>query len=136
MQDENNNQPKDLFSRIIQRLGLEKELALVRGNLTFFSTLLVIFCVLSIFAFIGVRHVLAESSFGPFVALIFSDPSIVIKYWQSFLFATFESMPGMIAAGLLFSIAFLLLCIRLAAASVERFLAITKSIHKQTYGYK
>ena len=73
--------PRGLFSRIIKRLGLEKELTIVRRNLKFFTTLLVMFLVLSVFAFIGVKHVLATSSFGPFLYLAFSDSGIVIKYW-------------------------------------------------------
>ena len=128
--------PRSLFSRIIKRLGLEKELALIKGNLKFFSTLLVIFLVLSVFAFIGVKYVLAESSFGPFISLMFSDPGVVIKYWHSFTFAAFESMPGITAAALFLSVAFMILFIRLAAFAVERFFIIIKSINKQKYGHK
>ena len=51
--------PRGLFSRIIKRLGLEKELALVKGNLKFFTALLAMFLTLSVFALIGVKHVLA-----------------------------------------------------------------------------
>lgn len=128
--------PRGLFSRIIKRLGLEKELALVKANLKFFGTLLAVFLVLSIFAAIGIKHVLAESSFGSYISLAFSDPSIVVKYWHSFMFAAFESTPGMTATVLLFSVAFLLLFIRLAAFSIEKLSIITKSINKQKYGYK
>jgi len=128
--------PQGLFSHVIKRLGLEKELTLVKGNLKFFATLLVVFLLLSTFALIGVKHVLEESSFGPFVSLIFSDPSIVIKYWDSFMFATFESMPGITAAGLLFSLAFLILFIRLAVFALDKISIIMKSINKQKYGHK
>lgn len=128
--------PRGLFSRIIKRLGFEKELALVKGNLKFFTTLLVVFLLLSAFAFIGIKHVLAESSFGPFISLIFSDPSMVIKYWRSFMFATFESMPGITAAGLLFSVAFLILFIRLSAFAFDKISALMQSINKQKYGHK
>jgi len=128
--------PQGLFSRIIKRLGLEKELAIVRGNLKFFTTLLVMFLILSVFAFIGVKHVLAESSFGPFVSLIFSDPAVVIKYWHSFLFAAFESMPGVAIAGLIFSLAFLILFVRFAVFAIEKTAILIKSINKQKYGHK
>jgi len=128
--------PRGLFSRIIKRLGLEKELAIVRGNLKFFTTLLVIFLVLSVFAFIGVKHVLATSSFGPFLYLAFSDSGIVIKYWHSFTFAAFESMPGVAIAGLIFSLAFLILFVRFAVFAIEKTAILIKSINKQKYGHK
>src|SRR3989344_5528737 len=128
--------PRGLFSRIIIHLGLEKELILIKGNLKFFSALLVIFLVLTVFAFIGVKHVLAESSFGPFVSLVFYDPGVVIKYWHSFTFAAFESMPGITGMILFLSVAFFILFIRLAAFAVERFFIVIKSINKQKYGHK
>ena len=128
--------PRGLFSRIIKRLGLEKELTLVKGNLKFFTALLAMFLTLSVFALIGVKHVLAKSSFGPFISLIFSDPGVVIKYWHSFTFAAFESMPGITGMALFLSVAFLILFIRLAAFAVERFFMVIRSINKQKYGHK
>ena len=128
--------PRGLFSRIIKRLGLEKELTLVKGNLKFFTALLAMFLTLSVFALIGVKHVLATSSFGPFLYLAFSDPGIVIKYWHSFLFAAFESMPGVAIAGLIFSLAFLILFVRFAVFAIEKTAILIKSINKQKYGHK
>jgi len=128
--------PRDLFSRIMKRLGLEKELYLVKRHLGFFVTLLIIFSVLSVFAFIGVKQVLVESSFGFFISLIFSDPGIVIKYWHSFIFSVFESMPGITATVLLLSVTSLMLFIRLAALGVEKVFIIIKLINKQRYGHK
>lgn len=146
MRDEQENQPfkytasvtppRGLFSRVIKRLGLEKELSLVKGNLKFFATLLVMFLILSVFAVIGVKHVLVTSSFGPFLYLAFSDPSVVIKYWHSFMFAAFESMPGVAIAGLIFSLAFLMLFVRFAVFAIEKTAILMKSINKQKYGHK
>ena len=137
MRDKQENYiPRGLFSRIIKRLGLEKELAIVKSNLKFFTTLLVTFLILSVFAFIGVKHVLATSSFGPFLYLAFSDPGIVIKYWHSFMFAAFESMPGVVIAGLIFSLAFLILFVRFAVFAIEKTATLIKSINKQKYGHK
>ncbi len=137
MRDEQENYvPRGLFSRVIKRLGFEKELALVKGNLKFFTILLVMFLILSVFAFIGVKHILATSSFGPFLYLAFSDPSVVIRYWHSFLFATFESMPGVAIAGLIFSLAFLILFIRFAVFAIEKTTILIKSINKQKYGHR
>jgi len=128
--------PRGLFSCIIKRLGLEKELILVKRYLGLFIGLLVIFLFLSVFAFIGIKQVLADSNFGPFISLIFSDPGIVIKYWRSFGYAAFESMPGITATALLFSVAFLMLFIRLVASAFEKFFIVIKSINKQKYGHK
>jgi len=125
--------PRGLFSRIIKRLGLEKELILVQKYLKFFVILFAIFLALSIFAFIGAKHMLAESSFGPFISLIFSDPDAVIRYWRSFLFATSESMPGIVVAGLAFSLAFLMLFIRFVVFAIDKTAILIKTINKQKY---
>ena len=125
--------PSGLFSRIIRRLGLEKELALVKRHIEFFGTLFAVFAVLSIFAYIGVRQMLAESSFGHLTSLLFSDPDIAVKYWHSFIFAAFESMPGVAIAGLIFSLAFLMLFIRFIVFAIEKTTILIRSINKQKY---
>ena len=128
--------PRGLFSRIIKRLGLEKQLRIVRQRLGFFTVLLGVFLFLSIFAFIGLRQVLAESSFGPYLSLIFSDPGIVLKYWDSFLFSVFESMPGTGITLFLTALALLLFLVKLASLSLEKFHLMIKSIKKQKYGHR
>ena len=128
--------PRGLFSRIISRLGLERELKLVRRHLGFFSAATAIFLFLSVFAFIGLKDVLAESNFGPFLALAFSDPSIVIKYWHSFSLSLFESIPGAALALLLLPLALLLLFVRFVSGSVQKFSDIMRSINKKQYGHK
>ncbi len=125
--------PRGLFSRIIKRLGLEKQLWIIQRRLGFFAALLAVFLFLSIFAFVGLRQVLTESSFGPYLSLMFSDPGIVLKYWDSFLFSIFESMPGTGIALLLTALALLLLLIKFASSSLEKFYLVIKSIKKQKY---
>ena len=63
--------PRGLFSRIIKRLGLERQLQIIKRNLGFFIGGLAVFVILSTFAIIGLREVLSESSFGPFVSFVF-----------------------------------------------------------------
>lgn len=121
--------PEGLFARIMGRLGLEKELRLVRNNLGFFGGLAVIFLVLSGFAFIGVRQVWQESSVGPLLALAFSDPSIVVRYWHSFVLSVIESVPGISAALLLFAVATCLLFGRMLAGTIERFGVLKNTLH-------
>ncbi len=122
--------------RIIIRLGLEKELKIVVRHLKFFSFLLLFFLVLSVFAFIGLRQVLVNSSFGPFVSIIFSDPVMALKYWDSFLLSVFESVPGLDLAILFLAGAFAMLFVRYLTIYLGKFLSINKSIKKQKYGYK
>jgi len=126
--------PPGLFSRILKRLGFEKELALVRRHLKFFVSLLIIFFVLSIFAFVGARHILAESSFGLFLSLILSDPGAVIRYWHSFVFAVLESAPGIAIAGLIFSLAFSILFVRFIVFAIDKTTVLMKLISRQKYG--
>jgi hypothetical protein len=128
--------PKGLFSRIITRLGLEKELVLVKRYLGFFSVLLAVFIFLSFFAFIGIKQVLAESSFGLFLSLIFTDPLIVARYWKSFVLASVESVPGITFSVLFFFLACLLLFLRLTASSAEKIFILIKTINKQKYEHK
>ena len=128
--------PRGLFSRIIKRLGLERQLQIIKRNLGFFVGGLVVFILLSVFAVIGLHEVLAESSFGPFVSLIFSDPSAVLKNWHSFVFSVFESVPGASLVALLFAVAVLLMFVRLVDAYLNKFILIIKKINKKEYGYK
>lgn len=120
--------PLGLFPRIIKRLGLEKELSLVKKHLGFFVTLFAVFLILSIFSFIGLRQVLKESSFGSFLSLIFSDPKIVLIYWHSFIFSIFESMSWISVFLLLFAVALLLLFVRLAVISADKLSILIKNI--------
>ncbi len=128
--------PRGLFSRIIKRLKLERQLRIVQKHLGFFAVLLGVFLFLSIFAFVGLKQVLAESSFGPYLSLVFSDPGIVLKYWNSFLFSVFESMPGTGIALFLTAFAFLLLLVKLASSSLEKFYLVVKSVRKQKYEHR
>jgi len=125
--------PRGLFSRIIKRLKLEKQLGMARKHLGFFVSALLIFVFLSVFAFIGLKQVLIQSSFGPFLSLIFSDPKMVLKYWQSFLLSVFESMPGAYLLFFLIPLALFLLFVRLAGVYFEKFLSLMKLINKQKH---
>jgi hypothetical protein len=128
--------PRGLFSRIIKRLGLEKQLDVARGHLEFFVPALLVFVFLSIFAFIGLKQVLTQSSFGPFLSLIFSDPKMVLKYWQSFLLSIFESMPGAYILFFLIPLALFLLFVRLAGIYFEKLSSLIKLINKQKHQFR
>lgn len=123
--------PRGLFSRIIKRLKLEKQLRLVKKHLAFFASFFVVLLTLSVFAFIGFKHVLAESDLGPFVSLMFSDPGMVLKYWQSFILSVFESAPAGMIFILLITVAFLLFLAKFLGISLERFSLLAKSVRKR-----
>ncbi len=125
--------PRGLFSHIIKRLGFEKELIFVKRYILFFSCLLVAFILLSALAFIGIREVLARSSFGPFLSLIFSDPVIVVLHWKSFVLAFAESMPLLSLSLLLFALAFMLLFLRWSVYGLEKFFILMRKINSQKY---
>ena len=128
--------PRGLFSRIMKRLGLERQLKIIKRNLGFFVGGLAVFVFLSVFAIIGLREVLSESSFGPYLSLVFSDPWMVLKNWHSFTFSVFESVPGASLVVLLFAVAILLMFVRLASIYLNKFLSIIKKINKKQYGHK
>lgn len=122
--------PRGLFARIIKRLGLERQLQIIKRNLGFFVGGLAVFVLLFIFAVIGLREVLAESSFGPYLSLVFSDPWMVLKNWHSFVFSVFESIPGASIVILLFAIAVLLTLVRFVSIYLNKSLLIIKNINK------
>ncbi|TSC91740.1 MAG: hypothetical protein CEN90_204 [Parcubacteria group bacterium Licking1014_17] len=119
--------PHGLFSRIIRRLGLEKRIRLVKRHLGVFIAAAAVFLFLSIFAFIGLKEVLSESSFGPYLSLIYSDPGIVIKYWQSFILSLLESMPGSSIVIFLIPLTFVLLFVKFVGSNYEKFVSLIKS---------
>ncbi len=125
---------RGLFRKIIKRLGLEKELQVVEEHIKFFVFILSSFVVLSVFAVIGMKEVLAESSFGPFLSLIFSDPGVVLSYWQSFALSVFESMPFGYVTICLTLLALILFFSKLAGAYLEKSVLIIKTINKNKYG--
>lgn len=128
--------PRGLFLRIIKRLGLEKQLDVARRHLGFLVSALLVFVFLSIFAFIGLQQVLTQSNFSPFLSLIFSDPKMVLKYWQSFLLSIFESMPGVHISIFIIPLALFLLFVRLAGIYFEKFLSLIKLINKQKHQFR
>lgn len=128
--------PKDIFCRITKRLGLEKQLILTKNHLRIFLVSSAIFIILSIFASIGLKNLLEQSSFIEFLSLLFSDPDMVLKYWKSFLLSTVESFPGFAVAGLILSAAFLMLFARLFIFAIEGVSSILNLIKKQKYARK
>ena len=128
--------PRGLFKRIIDRLGLEKQLQLVKHNLGFFSVLSAVFVVLCIFAYIGLKAVLAESSFGKYLQLLLSDPDVVLRYWKIYLYTLFESLPAFYLSLFLIPLALIIIFASYVSRNIEKVLLLTKSIRKQKYGRK
>lgn len=131
-----NDIPKDIFSRITKRLGLEKQLILTKKYLGIFLVSSIVFIILSIFASIGLKNLLEQSSFIEFSSLLFSDPDMVVKYWRSFLLSTVESFPGLAIAGFVLSVAFCMLFVRFFVFATEKLSSILNLIKKQKYAGK
>lgn len=127
--------PRSLFSRIIKRLGLEKQLRVVKRHLGFSTVILAFFIILSVFTVIGLKHELAESNFGPLISLVFSDPDAVLKYWHSFILSFFESAPTIAIFTFLFTLALITFFIRYVIVYLEKFLLLLKSIRKPSKKY-
>lgn len=127
---------KGLFSRIMKRLGLERKLKEVKECLSFFVVASAFFVVILATGLIALKHILSQSSLGVFLSLIFSDPKMVIKYGDSFIFSVLESMPENTIFVVLISLALFLLLGRSVILYFEKLLSITKSIQKQNYGHK
>ncbi len=120
--------PSGLFSRIMRRLGLEKQLQVVRRNFGWFLAGLFAVTLICAAATLGLRRVLAYSSFGPFAHLIISDPHTIVRYWHPLAFSIAESLPGAWVLFVLVPLAAVLLLARLVSVSLSRWSALTRRI--------
>lgn len=85
--------PDELFERIILRIGKEEKKQKVKKRIVFFSVFLTISFLGLVYSFVMVQNALISSGFMEFLSLIFSDFSIIAKYWQNFAFTLLESLP-------------------------------------------
>lgn len=125
--------PKGLFWRIIERLGLEKQLRLVKRHLGLFGTALTACLFLLIIAILGLKDFLSDSSLRSYLSLLFSDPQIVLSHWRVYAFSILESLPGVGLFLLFLFIALLLVFVRLVSYYSSKFFSITKSIHNKKH---
>jgi hypothetical protein len=100
--------PAGLFLKVLSRIEAEEKIALLKRRIFVFSGLVCASTTGLIVSFNFARNAIAESGFGEFFSLIFSDPAIVIAYWQNFFLTLLESFP-IIEATIFLAVMFLLL---------------------------
>lgn len=120
--------PQGLFERVLKRLGIEKQIRSIQRHLGVFASLEALFIILSGIAFFGLWEVLFESSFGPYFALLFTDPGIVVTHWHSYGYSLIESVPSIAVMIVLFSLGFLLLFFKLVMNAFQSWKQIKKSV--------
>lgn len=85
--------PSGLFEKIVNRIHKEQRLLTIRRRIAIFSVGLGGSLVAFIPVFKMLSAELAESGFIQFLSLLFSDFSIVVRYWQSFVPTLLETLP-------------------------------------------
>jgi len=126
--------PRQLFYRIMERLGIEKKLKAIRKRLSFSYIALIIFGALVFVAVLAIRHEVRESEFGPLVSLFLSDTNVVMLYWHEFALSVLESMPLYYFILFLSGLLLLLVSLRLVVQYISRMSLLTKSICKHKHG--
>lgn len=127
--------PRQLFYRIMERLGIEKKLKAIRKRLSFSYIALIIFGALILTAVLAIRHEVRESEFGPLVSLFLSDTDAAILYWREFALSVLESMPLYYFILFLSGLLLLLASLRLVVQYISRMSLLTKSICKHKHGF-
>ncbi len=126
-------QPRGLFSRIIRRLGLERQAQVIRKHL---SIIVPGLCAATIFG-IWVVHVLdlvlRWSSFGPVFRVALSDPDFVALHGGSFTRSVLGSVPPIELAFTFFSLAAILLLVRWMVQGIVAYRAVQQDISHQYY---
>lgn len=108
--------PGDLFEKIMGSIRKEERLSkLKRSIYGLFGGMAASFLGLGYFLKIF-GGAIANSGFGEYLSLLFSDPSLILSSWQSFLFGLLESLPAMEIAGILLIVFILMQISRKLAA--------------------
>lgn len=84
--------PKGLFEKVILRLKREQRIAAIR-RLAVFGLTTISSALAFIPAFQMAKTGFAESGFGQFFSLLFSDFGIVVAFWQNFALSLLEALP-------------------------------------------
>jgi hypothetical protein len=85
--------PIGLFEKVMDRISKERRILIIKRRIIVFS----IVFVGSLFAFFPTLKMvsveLSSSGFNQFFSLIFSDFTVVMRYWQSFTLTLLETLP-------------------------------------------
>jgi len=128
--------PRKLLFSIFSRIKLEKTLFETRKQLKWFIFASSIFLAILVFAILGLRDIMKETSIGLYISLFFSDTAIILKNWRAYILSIFESLPGESVVLFLTALGLLLVFVRIMANILRKLLLIVKTIKSRTYGQR
>jgi 3'-phosphoadenosine 5'-phosphosulfate sulfotransferase (PAPS reductase)/FAD synthetase len=111
--------PAGLFHKIIARIKEEHRLMSIRRRIFVFSSLSIISIVTLIPIFNWTHQSFSETGFFQFLSLIFTDTSVVLAYWKSFVMTLTESFPIISATVFLAAFAILLTFLKSLAKNIK-----------------
>lgn len=110
--------PRDLLPRVIARVNEEKAAGPLRLKFFIYSALTFLSAVSIVFAVIVAKSEFAKSDFPAFLALVWTDSSVVFAYWKSYLASLAETLPTMSVILVLAAVFAFVNFIRMAAKNV------------------
>jgi hypothetical protein len=125
--------PQNLFMRILRRLGLERQLQLLRRHLGAVIAGLAVSFVFAAWAVHILVQVLRWSSFGPFARLALTDPIAMARFRSLYILSILESIPALEVALFFASLAAVLLLVRWLTRDVDTYQDLAERINEQHY---
>jgi hypothetical protein len=120
--------PEGLFDKVMFRIKIEQRLAIVRRRVIF----VVVAFITGLISFIPVwgtfSRAYAQSGFGQYLQLLFSDFSSVIAHWQDYSLGLLESFPVISTVELLSVIFIVLLTLRFVFKYSKELLSLSPLI--------
>jgi hypothetical protein len=116
----------DLFTRIMRRLGLERQAHVIRTHLGILVPGLCIALIVGFWVARVLQVVLRWSSFGPMFNVAVRNPELIVRH--SYVHAMLSTIPSLEFAFFLFSLALVLLLIRWTAENVAAYRNVQKQI--------
>jgi hypothetical protein len=123
----------DLFARIMRRLGLERQLEILRQHLGIVVSGLVVAFALGVWVVHILRSVLIWSSFGSMAHLAFTDPQVVLRFGNTYVQSVAGSFPAIEIACFCATVAAILLLVRLTVNDVDVYQSVKEKINEQRY---
>lgn len=117
----------DLFTRIMRRLGLERQAQTIRTHLGILVPGLLIALIVGFWVARILRTVLLWSSFGPTFNIAFRNPGMIVRH--SYVHSMLSSIPSLEFAFFLFSLALVLLLIRWTIQNIEAYRNVQTQIN-------
>lgn len=90
---------QDLYEKVIVRIEAEKQRQIARKRLSLVLMVLLSLSIAAIPVWNAFWISFAQSGFGQYLSLMFSDSRVVMNHWQDFGLSLLESLPVMSVAG-------------------------------------